>query len=121
MPAVQSPFVTHPVTLLGPDDLDHLDVADATVVSDRLEQVDVGGGGVLHGVYLRLSGPDLVAAADALHRLADRIIDAVLDARQDRMEAQRHECPGCRTLLEPDETTCGRRACEREWAMEDRL
>ena len=111
---------TIPVTLIWPagEDIADLDVADAVVVSDRLEQVDIGGGGVLHGRYLRFSGEDLVVAAEELRRLADRIIDAVLDARQARMDAQRHECPGCPTLIDPDENTCGAASCERIWAMD---
>ena len=109
---------TTTVPLIWPsgEDIRDLDVADAIVVTDRMEQVDIGGAGILHGRYLRFSGEDLVVAAEELRRLADRIIDAVLDARQVRADAQRHECPGCPTLIDPDENTCGTARCERVWA-----
>jgi hypothetical protein len=99
-------------------DFTDVDVADAVVLSDTLEQVDVGGGGVLHGRYLRFTGTDLVAAAEELKRLADRVIDAVMQARYDHEDAKRRECPGCRTLIPPDMNTCGAVECEREWARD---
>lgn len=106
---------TIPVRLRWPDgeDITDLDVADAVIVGE-LEQVDIGGAGVLTGTYLRVTGPDLVVAAEALRRLADRIIDAVLDARQERIEAEQHECY-CGARLDPDEITCGALRCQREW------
>lgn len=108
-----------PVTLLyESDDLDDIEATNAVIISDNLESIDVGGGGVLHGMYLRVTGSDLVAAAGGLHRLADRIIDAVIDARQDAVDAARHQCPGCLVMLDPDENTCGDRRCEREWARD---
>jgi hypothetical protein len=85
---------------------------------DTLERVAVGGGVVLHGRYLRFVGTDLVAAAEELRRLADRVIDAVMQARYDHEDAKRLECPGCRTLIPPDMNTCGAPHCEREWAMD---
>ena len=110
------PCTIVPVTLLYEgDDLDDIEATDAVIISDKLESVDVGGGGALHGVYLRITGPDLIAAADGLRRLADRIIDAVLDARQDKADAERHDC-WCGVRLEADETTCGARACDRNHA-----
>lgn len=109
-----------PVTFVYPggEDIADIEATDAVILSEHLEQIDVGGAGPLHGVYLRLSAPDLVAVAEELRRLSDRIIDAVLDARQDRLDAQRHVCPGCPTMLEPDEVTCGDRRCEAEHARD---
>lgn len=119
MTAIRTPITIVPVTLTyeGGEDFSDLDVADAICISDTLEQVDIGGG-LLGTRYLRFSGPDLVAAIDALRRVLDRAQDAVLDARQARIDAERQECPGCRTLIEPDENTCGAAACEREWALD---
>src|SRR5688500_18676151 len=61
----------HLVTLIyeGGEDISDMEVCDPVSITDTLEQVHVGGGGVLHGAYLRLSGPDLVVAAQELHRL----------------------------------------------------
>lgn len=109
--AIQPPTI-HPVTLIyeGGEDILNIEVTDAVIVSDTLEQVDIGGGGVLHGTYLRLSGPDLVVAAEELRRLADRIEACVLDARQEKIDAERHAC-WCGTRLDPEELDCGAPRC----------
>jgi hypothetical protein len=112
---VTTPTILVPLT--RPEDFSDVDVADPAV-HGAWEQVDVGGGGVLHGRYLRFTGTDLVAAAEELKRLADRVIDAVMVARHEHADAQRLECPGCRTLIPPDLNTCGAPHCEREWAMD---
>jgi hypothetical protein len=94
----------------GCDDIDDLDIADPEIVSDVLERLDIGGAGPLHGRYWRVEAPDLVEVATALHRLADRIVDAILNARQDKLDAERHDC-WCGTRLDPDEITCGAARC----------
>lgn len=96
----------------GADSIDDLDVNDAEV-SAEMERVDIGGAGPLHGRYLRVEATDLVDVAQALHRLADRIMDVTFDAREDALEATRHDC-WCGTRLEADEITCGAARCN--WA-----
>lgn len=108
--------ITQPTTqtttvLLGADDIDLLDIADPEVLSDNLERVDIGGTGLLRGCYLRIESPDLVLVAEALHRLADRIMNAAFDAREEKLEAERHDC-WCGTRLEADEITCGAARCD---------
>lgn len=115
-------IVTVPVALIYEgDDLDDIEATDAVIISDKLESVDIGGGGALHGVYLRVTGPDLVAAADALHRLADRITETVLDARQAKIEAARVPCAWCRTLIDPEDECCGSSSCVRQLEAELRV
>lgn len=111
----------HPVTLIYPggEDISDMEATDCVLVSETLEQIDIGGGGVLHNTYLRLSAPDLVVALTAIKDLCSDAIDVVLDARQDRADLDRHDCPGgCLTRLEADEVTCGKDACERRYLMD---
>lgn len=117
--ATQAPTIV-PLTLIyeGGEDISDMEATDPVIVSDTLEQIDIGGAGPLHGTYLRVSAPDLVVAFDALRRLIDQAEAAVLDARQDRMDEQRHECPGCPILLEPDEETCGSSRCNQLLALD---
>lgn len=119
-PIDQAPPITTVPLRFGADDIDNLDIADPTIVSDTLEHVDIGGAGPLFGRYLRVEADDLVEVADALRRLADRIIVAVIDARDEKLDAERHDC-FCGVRLEPDEVTCGSavcndKACTEAWA-----
>lgn len=96
------------------EDFADMEATDAEVFDDGTEQVDVGGGGLLPMAYLRFRGENLVAAADALKRLADQIIDAVMDARQEKLDAERRCCPYCLVVkIEPDEDYCGSIDCGR--------
>jgi hypothetical protein len=87
-------------------ELARLEAVDVTLIGDVLESIDIGPNG---DTYYR------VTARNLLHDLAE---EAVLDARQERLDAERHVCPGCPTLLEPDEDTCGAARCNAEWAMD---
>lgn len=109
--ATQPSFTTVPF-IFGGVDLDDLDIADPEVVSRELERIDIGHAGPLFGRYLRVQAPDLVEWAVGLHRLADRVITAICDARDEALDAERHDC-WCGTRLEPDEVTCGASRCER--------
>jgi hypothetical protein len=51
-----------------------------------------------------------VAAAEELRRLADRVIDAVMQARYDHEDDKRRECPGCRSRPLPASCRSGRAA-----------
>lgn len=107
-----------PVTILPlavPDALATAEAVDVTLIGDAMETVDVGP---FNGVYFRVAADDLVVAVDQARRVLDELEAAVLDARQDRMEAQRHECPGCPTRLDPDEVTCGAAYCNRIYAQD---
>lgn len=109
----------HPVTLIYPggEDISDMEATDCVIVSETLEQIDIGGAGPLHRAYVRLSAPDLVVALTALKNLCDDAINAVLDARQDRAEAERHDCL-CGVRLEADELTCRQPACNRRYLQE---
>jgi hypothetical protein len=107
-----------PVRLIfGAHDIDELDVFDSEVLSDTCERVSIGGAGPLFGRYLRVETNDLVDVAQALHRLADRIMDTTFDAREEKLEAERHDCY-CGTRLEADEVTCGATLCDRKARVE---
>ncbi len=109
-----------PVTFIWPngEDITDMEATDVVLIGDKVEQIDIGGGGVLGvGTYLRVTAPDLVVAADALKRLADEIIHAVIDARQDRLDAEAHNCH-CGVRLEADEEDCGSQLCRRRSAQE---
>lgn len=92
-----------------------LEAVDVTLIGDALETVDVGP---IDGTYYRVSARNLLHEIAVARCLLDNAEEAVLDARQERAEAERHVCPGCPTMLEPDENTCGSARCEREWAMD---
>lgn len=114
-----APATTVPITLIWPcgEDIADMEITDALIINDTLEQIDIGGRGVLQGVYLRISGPDLVCAFEELRRKCDEAIHQIMDARQDRLDAERHHC-WCNTLLEPDEVDCGAQAC-RHYTAQD--
>lgn len=116
MPTTTRPRIYRPALDVG---LTTLEAVDAEVGS-RYESIDVGPfvDATSDAIYLRLRSDDLVRFADDLHRLADQIIDGMLDARQAKMDAERHECPGCRTRIAPDEIACGSPRCERIAAQE---
>lgn len=107
--------ITTTVAFGVPDELAAAEAVDVTLIGDTLESVDVGP---FAGVYYRVSAANLVHAVAVCRALLDEIESAVFDARQERLDAERHVCPGCPTLLEPDENTCGSARCEREWAMD---
>lgn len=93
--------------------LDELATAEATdAVIGEVETVDVGP---FNGHYFRISAADLVIAVDDARRVLTEIEAAVLDARQDKADAERHDC-WCGVRLEADETTCGAKACDRNHA-----
>lgn len=102
------------MTVSVPPSLADVEVTDVEL-GQAHESIDVGQPG---GVYLRVCAPDLVVGVDEMRRLLDRIEEAVLDARHDAMMAARHVCPGCPTLIDPDEPTCGAPACNAELAMD---
>jgi hypothetical protein len=93
-----------------------IEVLEATnaVIGDNVESVEVGP---IAGRSLVLTAPDLLVSFDAVKRLIDQAEVAVMDARQDRADAERHECY-CGVRLEADELTCGSSRCEREFAMD---
>lgn len=95
--------------------LAQMEATDAEIGQSH-ESIDVGP--LPDGSYVRLLAPDLVVRVDEARRLFDRIEEAVLDARHDKMMAERHVCPGCPTMLDPEEITCGAPACNRELAMD---
>lgn len=95
----------------GGDDVDDLDVCDSETGGDT-ERIAVGHAGPLFGRYLIIEAPDLVEWTDAMRRVLDRIVDATLNARQDQLDAERHQC-WCGCMLEPDEMTCGATRCNR--------
>lgn len=119
MPTTTDAITYHPVTLIYPggEDISDMEATDCVIVSEELEQIDIGGAGPLHNAYLRLSAPDLVVALTAIKTLCSDAIDAVLDARQDRAEAERHDC-SCGVRLEADELHCGSPACVRRFMQE---
>lgn len=82
-----------------------------------VETVEIGP---LFGRYLTLSAPDLLVSLDALKRLADEAQVAVMDARQEAVEAERQSCHYCDTphSVEPGADTCGRADCERRFGAE---
>lgn len=92
-----------------------LEAADATIERDA-ETVAVGPFGDV--TYYRVSAPDLVVAVDEARRLLDEIEAAVLDARQDKIDAERHQCAFCSTLIDGDMETCGHSVCDRRLAAE---
>jgi len=112
--AVSTATIPLPVSAEG---VDALEAVDANIKNDN-ETVDVGPFGT---TYLRLTGTDLVAFADALRLLSDRIIDTVMEARQERVDAERHRCE-CGALLDADEDDCGAARCRfRRGAVMDDL
>lgn len=105
------PITTDVALTFGAHEIDDIDVFDSEIVSDTCERISIGGGGALFGRCWRVEANDLVEVADALHRLADRIVQATFAARQDRIEALQHDCI-CGTRLDPDEVTCGAARCD---------
>lgn len=98
------------------DDLADLEITDYEA-GEGVERISVGHAGPLFGKYLIGEAPDLVLVAEGLRRLADRLIDAVLDGRQELLEEQRHDCY-CGTTLEADEVTCGATRCDRSYVQD---
>lgn len=106
-PPIIVPLAIFPATL---DVLEAVDVD----LTEHHETVDVGP---IDGRYLRFMAPDLLVAVDQARRVLGLIEDAVLDARQEAMEAERHDCP-CGTRLEADEISCGSPRCDHLVAQE---
>jgi hypothetical protein len=102
------------VPLPVPDELATSEATDVTLLGEAVETVDVGP---FAGCYFRVVAVDLVVAVDQARRLLDEIERVVLDARQDRADAERHRCY-CDLPLEVDELTCGASRCQREWALD---
>lgn len=96
------------------DALARAEAVDVELHGETSESIDVGP---FDGTYYRLNAPDLVVAVDAARALLDQIEAAVLDARQERMDAERHDC-SCGVRLEIDEPTCGSAICGRRYAQE---
>lgn len=111
-PPVHTGYTVTPVTLLHDDgaDITDMEAVDAVVLSDRVEQIDIGGGGILGSGYLRVTGPDLVATFQALKALCDDAIEALDDARAERRARLRRPC-WCGDLVDPDEVDCGAGPC----------
>ena len=101
----------------GPDDLDRIEAVDAQI-RRHVEYVDIGPLPNTANTYLRVAAGDLFACAEALRRLADRIIDTVADARMDALDAELVACPSCPTLIGPDDHTCGSPGCQRLCALD---
>lgn len=97
-----------------PDELAALEATDVTLIGEALETVDIGP---LGGIYYRVAAPDLMVAIDDARKLLNQAEEAVLDARQARIEAERHRCY-CDALLDADEETCGSVRCGREYALD---
>lgn len=95
------------IPLAVPDELATAEATDVTLIGEAMETVDVGP---FDGAYIRLCATDLVVAVDQARRLLDQIEEAVLDARQERTEAEQHECY-CGVRLDPEEACCGARSC----------
>jgi hypothetical protein len=96
-------------------ELARLEAVDVTLIGDVLESIDIGPNG---DTYYRVTARNLLHEIAMARCLLDLAEEAVLDARQERLDAERHVCPGCPTLLEPDEDTCGAARCNAEWAMD---
>jgi hypothetical protein len=112
--------VTQPTTTTTLDLIESLTGLAATEVTnaeagEKHETVEVGP---IAGTYLRLRAPDILVAVKNLEDLLDRVADAVMDARHDKMMAERRRCPGCPALIDPDEQTCGDPRCDRELAQD---
>lgn len=109
-------------TVLVPMSHTDVDACEATdcEITERLERIDIGGAGPLADTYLRIEATDLVAWAGSVTDLMLKVIDAVLDRRQELAEAERHDC-FCGTRLDPEEITCGSMACNRLAAAEHRV
>ena len=116
-PKVTPPQIIEVPLIFGAYEIDGLDIEDVTIASDSCERIDLGGSGALLGSTLRVEANDLVAVADALRRLADRISTATFDARDEKLDAERHDC-FCRVRLERDEVTCGSAVCDAKAAAE---
>lgn len=102
---------------------DNLEATDATILTEDHESVDVGPFTSPLGFdyYKRLTGSDLVAWVDACRRVLTEIEAVVLDARQDKADAERSTCPWCSTLIEADEDFCGSATCARQMDAERRV
>lgn len=97
-----------------PLELATAEAVDVTLLGQTMETVDIGP---FDGCYFRVSAFDLVVEIDNLRRLLDQAEEAVLDARQERMMADRRRCY-CGALLDIDEPTCGALRCSRELALD---
>lgn len=95
-------------------DPDQLEATNAEV-GDRYEAIELGP--YVGNRYLRLRGTDLVVFFDRLREVADDAICALIEERERKAEAERHDC-FCGTRLDPDDETCGRDACVRERSAE---
>lgn len=93
---------------LDVDTFTSADVCDVELIGQTTEEITV----IIGGYELRLRSTDLVAAVAGLDDLKHAVTMAVLDARQEQAEAERHNCD-CGTRLEADEITCGAPACNR--------
>lgn len=116
-PTTEAPEIIPVSLIFGALDIDDLDVCNPEIASATCERIDIGHAGPLFGRYLRVEANDLVEVAHALHSLADRISSVIFDARDEKLEAERHDC-FCGTRLEPDESTCGAETCNRRAAAE---
>lgn len=113
---------TTTVPFAVPTELATVEAVDVTL-GDVMETIDIGPFivGPFVDVYYRASAPDLLVEIDRARRILNAAEDAVLEARQVRMDAQRRECPGCHTLLDEAEQTCGDARCERVYAEDGAL
>lgn len=93
--------------------VDQLEAINA-VVGDKTETIEIGP---FFGRYLTVTAEDLMVRAEQVIDLMRQVQDAVLDARQERLDAERHDC-WCGTRLEADEVTCGADRCQRTEAQD---
>ena len=102
------------------DTVRRVDVPDLEPV--RVQDCDMDGPteyvelGPISGVYYRLAGADLLVVADDMHRIADLIIEAVLDQRQRKLDAERARCHWCGAgPLAEGEDHCGAGRCRKRY------
>lgn len=93
---------------LSPALLELVDVRDVEVVDDQLERIEIGIG--CHDLIVEAD--DLVRAVEDIKALLDQVVEHVIEARQDALEAALIEC-WCGTKIPREALTCGSPRCDR--------
>lgn len=97
------------IPLDAPSDASTLEVCNVEV-GDCFEAAEIGP--YAGNRYTRIRARDLLLYAYEQRRLADDLITAVLDERDRKAEADRHDCI-CGVRLDPDDAHCGAERCRR--------
>jgi hypothetical protein len=100
---------------LDATDLDVLEVCN-TEIGDTAECFELGP--FDGNRWLRIRCADAQVLSARLIRLADDLSEQVYAEREAKVEAERHECIGCRTRIDAEVPHCGAFSCRRRWEQE---